>query len=179
MLSKLNPHVFYLVVIALGVVGFRSWLTEHDLRVKAEEAIKANQTQIVALQGQIKTTTDAAQKQVQVVVKTVQAIKTPQQAIATIPDLSTLPLNSRPIPDAPDKVAVDAIPLVQELASCKETTIELGACQANSLAKDKIIADQTQEITALKRKPEFWHRVWADTKKITVGVGIGLALSHI
>jgi hypothetical protein len=103
-------------------------------------------------------------------------VKTPAQAIAAIPDVSSLPLNTRPAADG--GVTVDAVPLFQELAQCKEDAVALASCKQVDAQKDQIISEQKTEIVALKKKPSFWKRVKSTAKAVGIGIGIGALLSH-
>lgn len=170
-----KTHLFYIIIIAIGLIAFRSWLSGHDARVLAEQTIQKSEVQVKALQDQIKATDTEANKQVEVVVKEIQAVRTPAQAVAAIPDLSSLPLDSRPGPTA-TSVTVEAIPLAQTLAQCKQDSILLQACQQDRTADEGIISSKQTEIVALKKKPSFWKRVEGTAKAVGIGVGIGILL---
>lgn len=166
MWAWLRPHVFYLALIAVGLIGGYSWLKEHDARLASDAQVKTAQGQIKQIQNQTK----AQLQQVKTIV--VQA-KTPVQQVAAIPQLADVPLNARIAPTlAPQApaVTVDLQPLMTELVQCKECDLKLTQCQQISVEKDK-------EITALKAKPSFWHRVKVTSEVVGIGIGIGLAIS--
>lgn len=179
MIPYLKTHIVYVVVIAIGLIAFHSWLSEHDARLAADQTVKVSEARVADLQQQIAAVNAAAQKQVQVIVKQIEAVKTPAQAIAAIPTLTSAPLNSRPAVDSPTAVTVEAIPLAQELASCKVDRINLTACTANLQTETAIVAQKDVEIVALKKKPGFWKRLLATVKTLGIGIGVGVSLAAL
>jgi len=172
-----KTHLFYIILIVVGVVAFRSWEQEHDARLLAEQQVKQSDAQVKTLQQQITTNTALAAQKVQVVTKIVHDAKTPAQQIAAIPQLTDVPLNTRPIVGLPDGVvAVDLAPLVAELGQCKQDAINLGACTQNYNTCQGIVSLRNAEIVVLKKKPSFWHRVSGVAKSVGVGIGIGVLL---
>ena len=169
-------HLTYIALIAIGAVGIRAYIQEHDQRILAEAAIKTSEAQVKDLQAQIVAVNAAAAQKVQTIVKVVHDAATPAQAIAAIPQVSNAPLNPEVVPTEPAKVSVDALPLLQELAQGKEDHIALEACQQTSALKDQQLAAKSSEVAALKKKPSFWHRVAGTLKAVGVGVGIGVVL---
>lgn len=157
-----KTHLTYIVIILIGLIAFRSWLAEHDARLAADNTVKSLQQQIGAIN------TAAAQK-VQVVTKVIHdlgPVPTPAQVVQAVPQLTDVPLNTRVVAGNPVDVEVTAQPLVQLLAQAKEDAINLKACQDVSVLKD-------QQITALKKKPNFWHRFLGTAKAVGIGIGIG------
>ncbi len=175
-----KTHLFYIILITVGVVSFRCWLAEHDARVQAEIASKQADVQVKTLQAQIVTNNAVAAQKVQVVTKIVHDAVTPAQQLVAVPQLSNVELHTRLVPsltpDDPAQVAVDLAPLVEELGQCKVNSINLGACQQNYTACQDIVKAREVEIVALKKKPAFFHRVLGIAKAVGVGVGIGLFL---
>lgn len=157
MITDIKTHIFYVVVICIGVIAFASWLSEHDARLRSDVAVSELETHI----RQNDATTFA---KVQTVTKVIRQVKTPAQAIAAIPDVSELPLNTRALPDAPTQVAVDAQPLFTELANCNIEKLELDSCNSD-------LHDTQQVVIALKKKPSFWHRV--EKTSIIIGIAFG------
>src|SRR5271157_1293036 len=148
--AYLKTHIFYIALVAMLLIFGQVWMTEHDQRVLADATVKAAQTQVQTLQAQIATEQVQAAQTIAAVKAKAVLVKTPVQAIAAIPDMSSLPLNSRPAPDG--GVTVDALPLYTELAQCKIDAVSLNACTQQSAQKDQIIAQQVTEIKALKKK---------------------------
>jgi len=179
--GSLRTHIGYVIGIILGLIFlfiiFTTWRSEHDARLLAEVQIKQNEAQVKNLQQQIDARTVTATQAVAVIRKRSAEIKTPAQAIQAIPDLSTLQLNSRPLPDNPNQAGVDVLPLIQELTQCRTNAIDLALCRTNLGDQVQITAQKDLEITALKKKPNFWHRVWSGTKKVAIGVGIGIGIA--
>lgn len=174
--SYIKTHLFYILLIVAGIFGARYWLHEHDARVQAEAEVKQEQLQVKDLQQQILAVNLAAQKQVQVIVKTVQAAKTPEQVVAAIPQLTDIPLNARVVPNNQVDVTVDSQGLVKELGQCKMDRTNLDACQENTIALNKIVAAKDLQLAALQKKPTFFHRLWAYTKVGLAFAGIGFTL---
>ena len=172
----IRTHLFYIALIGMGLVFIHSYLSEHDARLLSDSAVKAAQAQVQTLQEQIASEQKQAAATVAAIQQKVVLVKTPAQAIAALPDVSTLPLNSRPAPDG--GVTVDALPLFQELSQCKIDAVNAASCSQQSVAKDQIITAQTAEIKALKKKPSLWHRVIGTAKAVGIGIGIGALLVH-
>lgn len=170
MLNYFKTHVFYLVLIAVGVFAGRAWLQEHDQRIAAEAVVKQNAITVADLRDQMKTTAAQAAKQVQVIVKTVAEAKTPAQVVTAIPQLTDAPLNARVAPDVPGAVLVDAQALVQEIGQCKQDAIQLAACTTNSATQEKIIATDEATIKSLKKPRSFFQKL---------GTGLKIALIAI
>lgn len=174
--TEAKTHLFYIILIVMGAVMFRCWLTEHDARVQADNTVKQQAAKVADLQQQIVAVNAAAAQKVQVVTKIVQTAKTPSQVVQAVPQLTNLPLNTRVAVDNPAQVSVDALPLVQLLGQAKEDAINLKACEDTSALKDQQLVAKDVEIVALKKKPNFIHRVLGVAKAVGVGVGIGLVL---
>jgi hypothetical protein len=173
----LGTHVFYIVVIAIAILAGRAWLQEHDARLLAEDQIQRSEHQVEDLQKQIALNDAAAAKQISSLQLLRQQTKTPQQAIAAIPDLSTLPLNTRVGPTSGTAI-VDVVPLFQELAHCKQDAVELASCQLDYKAEIAIAAQKDEQIAVLKKKPRFWKRLASTLKTALIGAGAAEVL-HI
>lgn len=173
--TSASKHVFGLVIAAgIVLVGY-SWITEHDARILAEQTVKQSQDRIANLQQQ----SEAIQKAGDAVVAKLKAqresVKTPTQAIAALPSVSPEPLSPAALPDAPSRVAVDAVPLFQTLNQCKECSAELATDNAELAIDKEVQAEKDTEIKALKKKPAFWHRVARTAEVIGIGAAIGYA----
>jgi nicotinamide riboside kinase len=172
-----KTHLFYIVLIAVGLIAFRSWLQEHDARLKADDTVKQQEIVVADLKQQIVIANQQAAQKVQVITKVVHDAVTPTQVVAAIPSLTSLPLEAREIPDDPVNVAVAAQPLIQLAGDDKACHIQLDACQQVASLKDQQLKAKDVEIVALKKKPGFWKRVSGKLKVVGIGVGIGLLLS--
>lgn len=164
-----KTHIFYIILIVMGFIAFRSWLVEHDTRLQAEGIVKQQEAKVADLQQQIVSVNAAATQKVQIVTKIVHDAQTPSQVVQAIPQLTTVPLNARVSPDNPAQVAVDALPLVQVLGQCRQDAIQLSACQQTSALKDEQLQAKDVEIKALKKKPSFWARIKSHGKAAILG----------
>ena len=176
MIQYLKTHVFYVVIIVIGIIAFRSFLNEHDARLLAEQQEKVAEANVASLRNQIATSDAAAAQTIAVLKKRAATVKTPEQAITAIPDVSTLPLHATASPQA-GFVQVDALALYQELNQCTQDRTALGACQVARAADEKIIEQKDQEIAAYKKPRSFWHRTVSTLKAVGIGVGIGFVLA--
>lgn len=175
MVTYLKTHVFYVALIAIMAVAGWTWLKEHDARLLADQQVKVSEAHIQTLQQQIESNQAAAQATITGLKKQAQAVKTPQQALIAIPDVSTLPINARPTED-PSRITVDVAPLFQELSQCKQDAVELNSCRANTKLMTEQLVEKDTEIKALKKKPGFWKRLGGTLKTGGVGVIIGIAI---
>lgn len=153
-LPYLKTHVMYVVIIAGMLLAGHAWLQEHDARLQADQQVKLSESTIKTLQQQ------AAQK-VQVITKIVHDVKTPDQAVTAIPQLTDAPLNTRVAVDNPAQVSVDAVPLVTVLGQAKIDKTNLEACQSTLIEKDKVIKAS---------KPTFWGKVKGQIIPVAVGI---------
>lgn len=163
------------VVAALLLIGGYCWLQEHDARIKAEAIVKESQARIVTLQqdkAAIQKTTDTKVAQIQ---KRSALVRTPTQAIAAMPTVTDAPLNARPLQDMPTAVAVEAVPLFQELAACRVTEAKLDGCAALREKDAAIIAEKDTQIKALKSHGSFWKRVERTVEVLAIGAAVGYA----
>lgn len=168
-------HVLGIAVAVFVVIAFRSYMAEHDARIVAEATVKQAQTQVADLQKQKQDVAQAAEAQIATLRKQAERVKTPADALEALPQVSTQPLAPMPLPDAPDKVAVDTLPLFRELNKCRQCDAALAA-DDKQLAIDKQIDTQKDiEITALKKKPAFWKRVKKTGEVLAIGAALGYA----
>jgi hypothetical protein len=162
------------VVAVLIALGGYAWITEHDARIRADATVKASAEKITALQqdkAAVQRTTDAA---VTVIQHRAAQVKTPAQAIAAMPTVSNAPLNARPLPDMPQAVAVDAVPLFQELAACRVTDAKLEGCTELRAKDAGITAEKDTQIKALKSKGSFWQRAKQTAEVLAVGAAVAI-----
>lgn len=190
-MNYLKTHIFYIALIAVVMIAGRVWMQEHDARVIAESQAKAAEVNSKQLQASIddlkKSISDNDAKTaatISILQHALATVTTPQQAIAAIPSVSNIPLNTRVAVDNPSQVSVDALPLYQELNECKQDAVKLNSCQNDLTTEKKIADDQTvqladkdTEIKALKKKRPFIKRMESYLKVVAVGVGIGALLA--
>jgi len=172
----LLAHGFWIAFIVVAAIGVHSWIGEHDARLLAEQQIKVSEAHVEDLQKQMQLVSQQATKQVQVVTRIVHDVKTPQQAVAAIPQLTGAPLNTRVLADNPADVAVDAMALVNALGQCKQDAITLGACQATSKIQEQIILEKTTQVEALSKPKSFWKRFGNTLKLVGIGAGVGIGI---
>ena len=172
-------HVLWACLLVGSLLGYKSWRDEHEARIAAEAVVKTSQTQIQTLQQQIDARDKAAAVQTAPIIKVIHDTVTVQQAVQTLPSILTAPL-AKPIVVNPDNSievpAPDVLPLFDAVADDKLVNIELATANADLLTEKGIIAQQVVEITALKKKPSFWHRVAGTAKAVGIGIGIGVVL---
>ena len=178
-MNYLKTHLFYVVLILVGIYGFHTWLEEHDEKQAAERQAAVAEVQIKTLQQQVIAVQQTAVTKVAAVHKIVQQATTHAQQIAAVPDLSDIPLNLREGPEInnPDTVEVSLVALTKELGQCKEDQINLQACTATSALKDQQLALKDQEIVSLKKKPKFLTRLKHVAEAVGVGIAIGVVLA--
>lgn len=178
MIPYVKTHLWYISLIAIGLIFIHSWQSEHDQRVLADATIKSANQSIATLQQQITTTNAKAASDQAALERALKPVRTPAQAVAAVPQLTDAPLNARTVANDPVDVTVAALPLIQVLGQAKETSIQLGACQSDLKNETAISAQKDTEIAALKKKPSFWHRITGTLKTVAVGIGIGLVAAH-
>lgn len=169
-------HLFYIIIIAVGLLSFRVWLSEHDARVAAENVVKQSEATVATLQAQIKAIPAQTAAKVQVVTRVVHDAVTPSQVVAAIPQLTDVPLATREIPGNPVDVEVAAQPLMQLVGELKTSQINLGACEQVSGLKDQQLTAKDAEIVALKKKPKFLTRMKHVAEALGIGIAIGVLL---
>lgn len=163
---------FGALVLALATVAF---VQEHDARILAEQTVHQSQDRVAVLEKDKQDVQAAGDMQIAKLQKQAQTVKTPAQAIQAIPALSDVPLNARPVPGVPTAVTVDAVPLFNELNSCKQDAVNLNTCSLQLGDEQKIEAEKDIQITALKKKPGFFKRLEHEAEVLAIGVAIGYA----
>ncbi len=170
--TSASKHVLGLIVTGAVLLAGTSWLREHDARILAEQTVKQSQDRVAVLEKQSQDVARAGNVQIAKLQKQAVTVKTPAQAIQAIPELTDVPLNARPLPDAPSAVEVEAVPLFQELNKCKQCEVDKGVLSAELDIEHKIEVEKDQQITTLKKKPGLWKRV--ESTAITVGIGAAI-----
>lgn len=172
-------HFIGAALLCVALLGFRSWLTEHDARLVADGAVKTAQAQVATLQAQQATVTQAAKVQIVQLQAAAVAVKTAPEAIAALPLVETpdavKALDVQTIPDSPDRVSVNAVPLYDEANSCKQTEVDGAACATKLALQVQIDEDKDEEIAALKKKPGFWKTFGKTAKVIGCSAAGGAA----
>jgi len=148
----------------------------HEARQRANVIIATAQTDIKTERAVIQSTAQRASIEVQARDKKVAALNTPALAIAAIPDLTGLPVHSRP---SPGDAFVPAVELAQFAGKCDDNATLLQACASEREADSKIEADLNTELLAMKHKPNFWHVVKSNSMKIGISFAAGYAVAQV
>lgn len=189
--------------ILIGI-AFRSWIAEHDARLKAEtfsrvdekvaetsaSEIKALQDQITARDVQTAATLESM-KQLVSKVQTPQQISTwiPQQLPTPTPITVNVPPSTaaNPMPNAIASIPQEDLPSIRDaIAGCQECKVRLSAAQADSAAKDQQLKQAGAALSAKQDEVDnwkkaargtFWSRTKSALKYIVAGGVIGVAVT--
>jgi hypothetical protein len=165
-----GKHAEALVIAGALVFGGRMYLQEHDARLRADTAVKTAEENVKALTAQQATVQHDVQTKVVILRDKAAEVNTAEKAIAAIPE--TAPeLKAVPLPDAPDMVAVKAVPLFKELNQGQQCALELQGCQESLALQKQIDAEKDKEVKAEQRKPGFLHRLGKGLKVIGCAAG--------
>lgn len=186
-----------IVAIALGCYGFRTWLGEHDARIRAQEQISAAQKSFdqasaaLKQEQQAQAARDAAtQSAIAKLAAAAAEERTPQQITQWIPSQLQLPAPVKAT--APEKGSaapavfevpqVDLSYLKNDIATCQQNAIALAgaqdavkSCRAQQVILAGQITDLEKQRDALQTELKggtFWRRVKHDVK---IGAGVALA----
>lgn len=191
MLKLISSHVVVCIAaVAISWGVLHAFYSEHEARALAEQtvkqqdsSIKSSQLAIAQLESEIEATNAHAAAADRALRSALATVKTPAQAVASIPSVSDVPLNARVTPDNPAQVSVDAVALYQELNKCSQGNNDLAACQKNindmaliTAEKDKELASDKAIVAAYKKQNSFLHRLKSTLKDAGIGLAIGLAL---
>lgn len=154
----------FAAALLISLIGLTA-LREHDARLVSDVETRM-------LQSQRKDNAAETKAAVKVIQKKREAVKTPAAAIKSIPEVSTVDLGVQVIPEKPEAVEVQALPLYRELSLCREDAANLAGCR-----KDVALADE--EIKALKQKPSFFHRIGTAAKWAVILGGSGYVLGRM
>lgn len=183
-----------------GVVGFRSWLSEHDDRLQAEaqakvkdQVIAQNQQEIKSLADQIQQVRDDGAKQTAQLEKTIASLKTPDQQLAwVISQLKTqagqppITINVPKNPEQPATISVpqERVPEVTEaVKGCLQCKLDLTTKtqeltytqQQNQKLADSLVAETDKAKTWEKaaKGGSLIHRALRAAKYVIIGMGAG------
>ncbi len=197
--------VIGILVLALVAIGFFSWLSEHDARIKGEADIKAAKIAYDKIQSDRKIA-DAAEAERDrqaadrnlATLAEVAKLKTPQEradyVTREIPGLPTPavivtpPKSDKPDAPAPKPlVIVDAEALDNRLAVCKVAENNFSTCKSDLASRnhDRDLADQ--QIALLKKEnvdlaklagQTKWAKAWNGWIKPALFAGAGAAAGY-
>lgn len=191
-------------LIAGGVLGFRSWLGEHDLRVHAEEAEKAAQgtvsqaaASVAVLQKQIADRDAEYQSQLKTldtkfsqaaspaalaqVVSQLMGLKQPIQVVTPAANGSNA--NPAPVAQVPQIDFPQAKAYLQECEQCKLDNAKLTAdaatrAQEQAAAQKQIDAlnGEVKTLQAAAKGGSLLHRIGSGAKKLAIGSAIAIGI---
>jgi hypothetical protein len=170
--ANAGKHIEALIIAGALVFFGRLWLQEHDARLQADAADKTAETTIASLQKQQTQVTQAAKIQVVQLQAAAQAVQTPAEAFKALPEVEPVPLHADTLPTEPERATVDVLPLYQTLNACKQDAVNLAACTTTLDLEKRITTQKDVEITALKKKPNFFHRL-GKVAKVVACAGAG------
>lgn len=184
-IAFIDRHGVWMCILAAVVTaGSIAFVNEHNTRLQADAKVKAAQAEIVDLQKQQSAVREAATAKVVILRKQAATVDTPEKAVAALiaptPEEKAVPVEAAPlavsvIPDAPGRVAVDALPLYQTVNACRQDVVQLNACTQELSLEKAISGKKDEQITTLKGKPSFWHRV-GHAAKVTGCAALGGAV---
>lgn len=173
-------HMLWIIAIGVGLIGYHSWLVEHDQRIAAQAAITSAESQVKTLEQEIQQRDQQTAQAVAPIVKIIHDTVTVPQAIAALPQVVNQPLPA-PVLPAPNNAVIipepDIIPLFDQVADDKVCRQLLTTSQADFLTETSIVTQKNAEIVALKKKPKFWSRVKSTLKVLGIGAAIGVGVA--
>ncbi len=200
--AKIEVAVAVAAVLA-AALGLRSWLSEHDARLKAEadsranqQAIAANQLQIASLAQMIQQVRDDNAKQVAALNQTVAALKTPGDQMAWILEQlkTSQPINVN-IPKDPNQAATAVVPqadipqILAQVQACQQCKLDLAAKeqelgyvqQQNAKLADSLKAttDDRDEWKATAQGGTKWQRFKRAAKWFAIGAAAGVVADRL
>lgn len=201
--ARAKAEIFAIVIaIAIGGYGSRTWLAEHDARIRAESQVQAAQKSFDAAAAELKQSQQAQAAKDAETRTTIEKLaaaaaeqKTPQQIAKWIPtQLGSLPA---PIKTTPAPASSPAAPVVYEvpqvdldflkndIAKCQQQAVALAGAQADVTScqvQQKILNGQIGDLEKQRdglqaelKGGTFWQRVKHDAKILGVGAAIGAA----
>lgn len=168
--ANAGKHVESLVIAGALLFGGRMWIQDHDARLQADAAVKTAEANVKALQAQQVKVVKDTQTKVVVLQQKSAAVDTPVKAVAALPEAAP-ELKAEPLPDTPDKVAVDALPLFKDINQGQQCAVELQGCQAALTLQKSIDGEKDTEVKAEAKKPGFFHRLGKGLKVVGCSAG--------
>ena len=179
--ANTGKHLEALVIAGAIVFVGRIYLQEHDARLRADAEVKTAQTEITDLQKQQSAVQQAAKTQVVVLQQKAAEVKTAPEAVTALQSdaqVKTALPSLTQLPDAPDQLKVNSLELFRGVSKCEQDAVQLGACTKTLDLQKQITTEKDTEITVLKRKPSFWHRL-GKALKIIGCAGAGAAIGGL
>jgi hypothetical protein len=164
-------HIEALVIAGALIFAGRMWLQEHDARLNADLHVQQAEDSISKLLVEQDHVEKNTQTKVVILRDKLAEVDTPAKAIVAIPEQAP-ELKAEPLPDAPDMVAVKAVPLFKDLNKGQQCAVELEGCQQSLALQKAIDVERVQEVKAEGKKPGFFKRL-GHAAKVTTCAGIG------
>jgi hypothetical protein len=176
-----------LVLVVAGALAGRTWLTEHDARIRGEEQLKASSAQIDQLKAQDAARDKQAAAQVATIEQSAAAQKTPQQIVKWIPMQVSLPAPIRteippatpanPAPDVQVQVPQADLSIIRDdVAKCETCTVQLQTAQADlasSKKQQELLQGQVSDLQTELKGGMFWKRMKRALKWFGIGAAAG------
>lgn len=175
-----KTHLFYIILIVVGVVAFNSWRQEHDARLLADQKVSQNAQLVKSLEDGIASRDSALAAAVKPIQVVVAAAKTPQQVVEAVPKIAPELAPSLDVKavDA-THVQVDSQGFIGLLGKYETLSKEEAACQADYADEQRKTAALTDSVKELKKKPRFWKRVGGTIKQVALGIAAGFILAEV
>lgn len=192
------------LVLVSSLVGFRSWLGEHDARLTAEASAKASQKAFDAAGEQIRIERAAdairdkqAADTIAGILAKASAAKTPEQSAAYIrTQLPTKipiefsfpkPTIDNPTPKAIAEIAQpDLLILRDTIAKCQTDAVGFSNCKEDLASRDRQIELAKVQIKAVQDERDTWKKAAGGTKwqrakhllELGISLGVGIAVDR-
>lgn len=199
--AKLELAAAIVAAIA-AVLGFRSWLLEHDLRMKTQATVESQQKILDQSTDQAKQLSAARAKadeqtaaQIDAMKAAVAKIQTPAQIAQWLPKQipgAPAPIEARlpastpenPTPDAVVTVPQEDLPILRDqVEACQECTVKLANAVADGVSKDQQLKTAGEALSAAENQRDaykaalkggtFWTRTKKAAKFLAIGGAIG------
>jgi hypothetical protein len=192
-----------IVLLAGGVLAFRSWLSEHDLRLHAEEQAKAQQTvqadaaaKAAELQKQMDVRDQAYTEQLKALDSKLQSATSPQQFAALVSQMAGLKQPIQVVTPAatsqnPNPTPVAQVPEIDfpqakaYVTDCEQCKLDRAKLQADAADRASQAALAQKQIDSLKQEVNTWQTAakggskWQRMKRaakwFAIGAGAGAA----
>jgi hypothetical protein len=179
MAAQWKAAIALVVLIIVGAAvwfGFTTWLAQHDRSLRMEMTLQQKDAEIQQLQNGIAARDKQAAEQIAERRQRAAQVQTPEQAVAALPDVTTLPLSVHQVGANYEIAGPSMVALYRQLETCREDQIMLGTCQTNYADLQKIADDrkvQLDSAVATARGGKWYQRLWRRSKDIGIGVVIG------
>jgi hypothetical protein len=206
LLTRVHLEILAAVLVLLaGILAARSWIAEHDARLKAEVTVEANKkasdvadAKSKSLEAEIVDRDKSAAAREQTMLDAVKNLKTTPQILpylqsnlapaASQPIIVTVPAATKdnPVPDAILTLPQADLPALRDrLSKCDTDALGLSTCQADAVSNSARLALAGEKLSAMQNERDayatelkggtFWRRTKTALKFIGVGLAVGAA----